>query len=128
MKLIKYSWKIPWFCPCIIKWVPDSRLMRRLFSQKSTRRRNHKYQGEEITFRASIDMERLPQDVQGIPMVRIPDIVRELFEQLIRRTTANLGPSDLIRFCIQAEGLDKSISTYLMVVSTLTVEKFWLPS
>ncbi|XP_035213266.1 uncharacterized protein LOC118187174 [Stegodyphus dumicola] len=68
-------------------------------------------------------MERLPQNVQGIPMVRIPDTVRELFEQLIRRTTANLGPSDLIRFCIQADGLDKPISTSLMAVSTLTVEK-----
>ncbi|XP_035232165.1 uncharacterized protein LOC118203959 [Stegodyphus dumicola] len=56
-------------------------------------------------------------------MVRIPDTVRELFEQLIRRTTADLGPSDLIRFCIQAEGLDKPISTSLMTVSTLTVEK-----
>ncbi|XP_035214421.1 uncharacterized protein LOC118188161 [Stegodyphus dumicola] len=81
---------------------------------EKSRRRNHKYQAEEITFRASIDMERLPQNVQGIPMVRIPDTVRELFEQLIRRTTANLGPSDLIRFCIQADGWDKPISTSLM--------------
>ncbi|XP_035222237.1 uncharacterized protein LOC118195101 [Stegodyphus dumicola] len=91
--------------------------------EEKSRRRNHKYQAEEITFRASIDMERLPQNVQRIPMVRIPDTVRELFEQLIRRTTTNLGPSDLIRFCIQAEGLDKPISTSLMTVSTLTVEK-----
>ncbi|XP_035234055.1 uncharacterized protein LOC118205892 [Stegodyphus dumicola] len=143
MKLIKYSWKIPWFCPCIIKWVPDLRLLQHqlvalciwlvpmndrgideaiVLTQKS-RRRNHKYQAEEINFRASVDIERLPLNVQGIPMVRILDTVRELFEQLIRRTTANLGPSDLIRFCIQAEGLDKPISTSLMAVSTLTVEK-----
>ncbi|XP_035226286.1 uncharacterized protein LOC118198657 [Stegodyphus dumicola] len=63
---------------------------------EKSRRRNHKYQAEKITFRASIDMERLPLNVQGIPIVRIPDTVRELFEQLIRRTTADLSPSDLM--------------------------------
>ncbi|KFM81116.1 hypothetical protein X975_20684, partial [Stegodyphus mimosarum] len=68
---------------------------------ENSRRRNHKYQAEEITFPAKVDIERLPQDVQGVPMVRIPDTVRELFEQLIRRTTTDLSPSDLIRFCIQ---------------------------
>ncbi|XP_035230956.1 uncharacterized protein LOC118202858 [Stegodyphus dumicola] len=78
---------------------------------EKSRRRNHKYQAEEITFRASVDIERLPLNVQGVPMVRIPDTVRELFEQLIRRTAADLNPSNLIRFCIQAEGLDKPIST-----------------
>ncbi|KFM58679.1 hypothetical protein X975_07314, partial [Stegodyphus mimosarum] len=68
-------------------------------------------------------MERLPLNVQGVPMVRMPDTVRELFQQLIRRTTTDLGPSDLIRFCIQADGLDKPISTSLMSVSSFTVEK-----
>ncbi|XP_035234258.1 uncharacterized protein LOC118206097 [Stegodyphus dumicola] len=101
------------------RWIDEAIVL----TEKS-RRRNHKYHAEEITFRASIDMERLPQDVQGVPMVRIPDTVRELFEQLIRQTTADLGPSDLFvskqilypsrRFCIQAEGLDKPISTFLM--------------
>ncbi|XP_035234165.1 uncharacterized protein LOC118205999 [Stegodyphus dumicola] len=65
---------------------------------EKSRRRNHKYQAEEITFHACVDIERLPQGVQGIPIVRIPDTVRELFEQLIRRTAADLNPSDLIRF------------------------------
>ncbi|XP_035233216.1 uncharacterized protein LOC118205044 [Stegodyphus dumicola] len=96
---------------------------------EKSRSRNHKYKAEEITFRASVDMEQLPQDTQGIPMVRIPDTVRELFEQLIRRTTADLEHSDLIRFCIQAEGLDKPISTSMRwQFRHSQSKKFWLQS
>ena len=51
------------------------------------------------------------------------DTVRSLFVHVIRRSTENLAPTDLIRFCIQADSLDKPISTCLMPVSSLTVEK-----
>ena len=87
------------------------------------RRKNIKYQAEEIRYQARVDPDRLPESVQGVPMVAVVDSVRELFASLIRRSTEGLAPSDLIRFCIQAEGLDKPISTKLMPVSTLTVEK-----
>lgn len=87
------------------------------------RRKNIKYQAEEIRYQARIDPDRLPMNVRGVPMTAAVDSVRELFTQLIRRAAEGLVPSDLIRFCIQAEGLDKPISTKLMPVSTLTVEK-----
>lgn len=87
------------------------------------RRKNIKYQAEEIHYQARIDPDRLPMNVRGVPMTAAVDSVRELFTQLIRRAAEGLVPSDLIRFCIQAEGLDKPISTKLMPVSTLTVEK-----
>lgn len=87
------------------------------------RRKNIKYQAEEIHYQARIDPDRLPMNVRGVPMTAVVDSVRELFTQLIRRAAEGLVPSDLIRFCIQAEGLDKPISTKLMPVSTLTVEK-----
>lgn len=70
-----------------------------------------------------MDPSRLPENVRGVPMATIVDSVRELFATLIRRSTEGLAPSDLVRICIQAEGLDKPISTSLMPVSDLTVEK-----
>lgn len=93
-----------------------------VFAEKS-RRKNNKYDAEEITYRARINPEQLPQDVRGVPMTIIVNAVQALFEALIRRTTETLAPTDLIRFCILAEGLDKPISTSLMTVSEVTVER-----
>lgn len=87
------------------------------------RRRNNKYQAEEIHYQARIDPDRLPEDIRNVPMVAVIDSVRELFSLLIRRTTEGLNPTDRIRFCIQADGLDKPISTNMMFVSDITVEK-----
>lgn len=49
--------------------------------------------------------------------------LKVLFRNLLTRGTEGLRPTDLIRICIQAVGLDKPISTSLMPVSSLTVEK-----
>lgn len=93
-----------------------------VFVERS-RRRNNKYKCEEVTYRAKIDVEKLPENVRSISLSNIMDTVRCLFVHVIRRSTENLAPTDLIRFCIQAESLDKPISTSLMPVSSLTVEK-----
>lgn len=90
---------------------------------EQSRRTNLKYQAEEISFRARVDPDRLPQDLRGVPMAAIVDSVRQLFQSLISRTTGGLAPSNLVRICIQADSLDKPISTTLMPVSSLTVEK-----
>ena len=87
------------------------------------RRRNARYNAEETTFRARIDPDLIPESVAGVPMRTVVDIVKELFEELLRRTTENLAPTDLIRFYIQADGLFRPISTPLMPVSLLNVEK-----
>ena len=88
-----------------------------------TRRRIAKYRGEEVTYRASIDTSRLPQHLQDNSIVATIECVKQLFENLKDRCTEDLRPSDLIRICIQANGLDKPISTCLIPVSSLTVEK-----
>lgn len=87
------------------------------------RRRNNKYNAEEIHYQARIDPERLPDDIRDVPMTAAVDSVRELFSLLISRTTEGLNPTDRIRFCILADALDKPISTNMMFVSELTVEK-----
>lgn len=85
------------------------------------RKQNNKYNGEEICFRALVDTERLPQHLIGAPLCSA--VLRVLFNLLLRRTTENLRPFDLIRFCFQANSLDKPTSTCLMPVSDVTIEK-----
>jgi hypothetical protein len=87
------------------------------------RRKNMKYQADEIRYQARIDPERLSHHERGVPIAAIVGSVRALFDILIRRATEGLAPSDLIRLCIQVEGLDKPISTTLMRVEDLTTEK-----
>ncbi|KMQ81962.1 hypothetical protein RF55_24655, partial [Lasius niger] len=87
-----------------------------------SRKDNKKYQANEVTFRAVLNLVRLPQHLHAVSLGNIIEIVRELFEALIRRTTGDLAPTDLVRFCIQDAGLDKPISTTLMKVSDVTVE------
>ncbi|XP_071032990.1 uncharacterized protein [Parasteatoda tepidariorum] len=92
-------------------------------------RRNEKYNADQVCFRARVDPDRLPDSLRGTPLVTVVDTVMQLFELLIQRVrnptdgSPPLNRTDLIRFCIQAEGLDKPISTCLMPVSELTTEK-----
>lgn len=65
-----------------------------------------------------------PTEYNEISLVDIVSIVR-LFLNIIQRNTQNLAPTDLVRFCIQAEELDKPIFTNLMSISGLTVEKLF---
>ena len=90
---------------------------------ETSRRQNKKYKAEEINYKARVDPDKLPEDMRGVPMTAVVESVRSLFMSLIRRATEGLAPTDLIRICIQAEGLDKPISTRIMPVSKLTVEK-----
>ena len=48
---------------------------------------------------------------------------KSLFSVLLAQCTMGLNPLDLARICIQAVGLDKPISTCLMTVQSLTIEK-----
>lgn len=88
-----------------------------------SRRRNKRYSAEELTYRARVDLDRLPENLRDVPLVAVVGAVRRLFEIIIERCTDNLNPRDLIRICIQSEGLDKPASTCIMQVSELTVEK-----
>ncbi|XP_054709208.1 uncharacterized protein LOC129218913 [Uloborus diversus] len=83
---------------------------------------NEKYKANQLTFRARVSLEKLPERLQNTPMAAAVSSVRELFRSLLRRTNEGLRPTDLIRIYIQADGLDKPISTRLMSVSELTLE------
>lgn len=72
---------------------------------------------------ARVDVERLPQNTRGVPLTQLIDCVREMFLRLINLSTQNLSDNDMIRFFIQAEGIDRPISTNIMRVRELTVEK-----
>lgn len=66
----------------------------------------------------------MPQNLQGTSLVAAAtDAVRNLFAHLIVVTTQNLTGNDLIRFYIQSPGLNKPISTNLMKVSELSIDK-----
>lgn len=91
--------------------------------EERRRKVNRKYQGEEITYRGKVDVEKLPTYLQETPLVAAVECVRQLFTTLLERCTKSLYPTDLIRICIQTDELDKPISTTLMSVADLTVEK-----
>ncbi|XP_054722797.1 uncharacterized protein LOC129232693, partial [Uloborus diversus] len=107
--------------PCIV--FVSFQLENAIIITEKSRRHNIKYQGQQIIFEARVDPDRLPSTANGVPLITILGVVRELFEMLIARTTSGLAPVDLIRFCIQSDDLDVPISTTLMRVSDLTVEK-----
>ncbi|GIY61028.1 DNA-directed DNA polymerase [Caerostris darwini] len=88
-----------------------------------SRRKNKKYRAEEVIFKARVDPERLPSGITGVPLGTIIGAVRELFLTIIERTTETLEPTGLIRFYIQDDHLDHPISTTIMHVSDLTIEK-----
>nr|GBN99399.1 hypothetical protein AVEN_2521-1 [Araneus ventricosus] len=87
------------------------------------RRRNVRYNANEIIFQARLNTDGLPDTLRKTPLKFAVKVVRQLIELLIRRCTQDLRLSDLIRFCVQAIGLDKPISTRIMTVSSLTVER-----
>lgn len=87
------------------------------------RRTNKKYQGEESSLRMRIDPERLPPQLRNNTVLSTVEAVKLMFRLLIRRVTDGLRATDLVRICIQAAGLDKPISTTLMPVSSMSVEK-----
>ena len=91
--------------------------------EERSRRHNRKYQAEEISFRARVDIDKLHTDVRSVPLALIIDVIKQLFQIILNQVTPGLRPTDFIRFCIQADGLDKPLSTHLMRVSDLTVEK-----
>lgn len=82
-----------------------------------------KYQANERSYRAGINIDRLPQELRTTPLIVARTALRELFQILMQRTFDGLRPSDLVRFCIQANGLDRPISTCMMTVSSYTLEK-----
>ncbi|GIY37202.1 DNA-directed DNA polymerase [Caerostris darwini] len=88
-----------------------------------SRRKNKKCQAEEIIFKARVDPERLPSGIADVPLGTIIGAVRQLFLTIIERTTETLAPTDLIRFYIQDDHLDHPISTTIMPVSDLIIEK-----
>ncbi|GIY16089.1 uncharacterized protein CDAR_126351 [Caerostris darwini] len=90
---------------------------------EKSRRKNKKYQAEEVIFKARVDPERLPSGIAGVPLGTIIGAVRQLFLTIIERTTKILAPTDLIRFYIQEDHLDHPTSTTIMPVSDLTIEK-----
>ncbi|GBM11144.1 hypothetical protein AVEN_243015-1 [Araneus ventricosus] len=87
------------------------------------RRRNVRYNANEIIFEARVNTDGLPDTPRKTPLKFAVQVVRQLIELLIRRCTQDLRPSDLIRFCVQDIGLDKPISTGIMTFSSLTVER-----
>lgn len=91
--------------------------------EENSRRWNKKFKTDEISFRARIDMERIPERLIDQPIIAVVEAVRQLFVSILERCSSNLGPNDLIRIVIQSEGLDKPLSTTLMKVSEMTVEK-----
>ncbi|GIX98237.1 uncharacterized protein CEXT_623201 [Caerostris extrusa] len=90
---------------------------------EKSRRKNKKYQAEEVIFKARVDPERLPSGIAGVPLGTIIGALRQLFLTIIEKSTETLAPTDLIRFYIQDDHLDHPISTTIMPVSDLTIEK-----
>lgn len=71
-----------------------------------------------MVFEAKINIERIEEHVDlGI------NVINKLFDEVIHRVTEGSAPHDLIRFCITSETLDKPISTSLLRVDQMTVEK-----
>lgn len=68
-------------------------------------------------------MERIPESLIEQPIIAVVEAVRQLFVSILERCSSNLAPNDLIRIVIQSDDLDKPISTTLMKVSEMTVEK-----
>lgn len=91
--------------------------------EEMSRRQNKKYKAEQIDFQARVNPERLPDQVRNDPLSAAVNVVYEIFRSLIRRASEGLSPSDLIRFVIRANRIDKPISTRIMPLREMTVEK-----
>ncbi|GFR22004.1 uncharacterized protein TNCT_496202 [Trichonephila clavata] len=86
------------------------------------RRPNKKFNSEEVIFQVLLDADYWLNN-RAITIGETNDAIRTLFETLLRRMTSSLEPTDLIRVIIFSEHLDRPISTHLMLVSEMSVEK-----
>ncbi|GFU31440.1 uncharacterized protein NPIL_147201 [Nephila pilipes] len=87
------------------------------------RRPNKKFNSEEAIFQVIVDPDRWLMS-NGAPTIgQTTDAIRTLFETLLRRVTSSLEPTDLMRVIIFSDHLDRPISTHLMLVSEMSVEK-----
>ncbi|XP_071041463.1 uncharacterized protein [Parasteatoda tepidariorum] len=109
--------------------VPSNELNSAIILELRSGRRNEKYNANHVCFRVRVDPEKIPLNLRWTPLATVVNTVRQLFELLISRVrnptdgSPGLRSTDLIRFCVQSEGLDKPISTCLMSVEDMTVEK-----
>ncbi|GFU07968.1 uncharacterized protein TNCV_3796481 [Trichonephila clavipes] len=86
------------------------------------RRPNKKFNSEEVIFQVLLDPDCWLNNGSAT-IGQTSDAIRTLFESLLRRVTSSLEPTDLIRAIIFSEHLDRPISTHLMLVSEMSVEK-----
>ncbi|GBN65756.1 hypothetical protein AVEN_24895-1 [Araneus ventricosus] len=87
------------------------------------RRPNRKFSSEDISLQALVNMDRLPEEASGASVIEVIHIVHLLLVILLRKVAFNLSPRYLIRFLFNQENPDKPISTHLMPVSEMTVER-----
>ena len=92
-------------------------------TEEHSTRRNAKYKAEEKTSKVRLDTEKLSQRVLESPISWVLECVHMLFTIILSRCKERLRPTDLMRICIFSAGLDKPISTMLMLLSELRVEK-----
>lgn len=78
---------------------------------------------EESVYEARINREKLPYSTPGLTLSSVERLTDSLFQRLIAVTTAELNPRDFIRICLFSESLDRPISTCLIEVSEMSVEK-----
>ncbi|GFX12400.1 uncharacterized protein TNCV_1035871 [Trichonephila clavipes] len=86
------------------------------------RRPNKKFNSEEVIFQVLLDPDCWLSNGSAT-IGQTSDAIRTLFETLLRRVTSSLEPTDLIRAIFFSEHLDRPISTHLMLVSEMSVEK-----
>ncbi|GFS85633.1 uncharacterized protein NPIL_210681, partial [Nephila pilipes] len=74
-------------------------------------------------FQVIVDPDRWLMS-NGAPTIgQTTDAIRTLFETLLLRVMSSLEPTDLMRVIIFSDHLDRPISTHLMLVSEMSVEK-----
>ncbi|KAG8173354.1 hypothetical protein JTE90_011604 [Oedothorax gibbosus] len=108
-------------------WTPmpiddTTNLEKAIVLSEKRRRRNPRFNVEEVSYDALVDCDRIPQSSRGMPLISIIEVVRLLFHVLLMRATVDMDPHDMIRFILFADELDRPISTCLMQVSQMTVE------
>ncbi|GBL85618.1 hypothetical protein AVEN_193088-1 [Araneus ventricosus] len=81
------------------------------------------FNSEDINLQALVDMDRLPKEARGASTIDVTHIVRLVFVILLGKVPFNLAPRKLIRFLFHQGELDKPISTHLMPVSEMTMQR-----
>lgn len=90
-----------------------------LIIREKSRRSFKKFPVQQITFEARVDINKLPQS----SLDDVVNLVKRLFDNLLERTTENLNGQDQIRFVFLCDRLDRPISTGLVRVDEITVER-----